>query len=334
MKIEVITTTDNTPKKTGFGSHSTCSEVVEALQRAGNIVRLTVCGCLDDLEAVVVRNPDLVVLAEKFFHNQNAEIIWFSEYFAHNKITFSGSDRETLKFDSDKASAKIHLANIKIKTARHFTALPKQFLSESSLPLAFPLFVKSIDAIASNGIDALSYVTNFTEFEAKVLSICALDGQPALVEEYLPGRDFTVAIICNSNGEMTMSSIEIVRQGDNQQDTDCSLQVMEPDDSDKVNELAKAAFLGLGLRDFALIDVRMNNYGQCFFMDADLVPNMAPTSSCFLRACKIANNLSYDQIICLMLKVFSTRVRGEKLHNNVLKQRSQHWPRASVTRGL
>lgn len=303
---------------------------MEALQRAGNVVRLTVCGCLDDLEAVVVRKPDLVVLAEKFFLIQNAENIWFSEYFARNKITFSGSDRETLKFDSDKASAKIHLANMRIKTARHFTALPKQFLSQNSLPLAFPLFIKSIDANTGNGIDDQSYVNNFAEFAAKVLSICTLDKQPALVEEYLEGRDFSVAIICNSNGEMTVSSIEILRHGG----TDGCLQVVDADDRHKVNELAKAAFLGLGLRDFALIDVRMNSYGQCFFMDANLVPNMTLASSYFLRACEIANNLSYDQVICLMLEEFSSRARGDKIHNKVLKQRNLHWPRASVTNGL
>jgi D-alanine-D-alanine ligase len=334
LNIEVITTTDNTLKKTGFGSRSSCVDLVESIQRAGNSVRLTVCECLDDLQAVVARKPDLVVLTEKFMPIKDAQKLWFSEYFALNKITFSGCDRETLKFDSDKASAKLHLANMRIKTARHFTALPKQFLSQGSLPLAFPLFIKSIDATNGNGIDDLSYVNNFAEFETKVLSICTLDEQPALVEEYLAGRDFSVAIICNSNGEMTMSAVEILRQGDKQQEADCCLQVVDPDDSHKVNELAKAAFLGLGLRDFALIDVRMNNYGQCFFMDANLVPNMTPTTSYFLRACEIANNLSYDQVICLMLEEFSTRARGDKIHNIVLKQRNLHWPRASVTKGL
>lgn len=302
--------------------------------RAGNSVQLTVCECLDDVQAVVARKPDLVVLAAKFMSIQNADNLWFSEYFSHHKITFSGSDYETLKFDSDKASVKIHLANMRIKTARHFTAFPKQFLSQSSLPLAFPLFIKSIDVTHGNGIDALSYVNNFAEFEAKVLSISTPNKQPALVEEYLPGRDFTVAIICNSNGDMTVSAIEVLRQGYIQGNTDGCVQIVNSDDSHKVNELAKAAFLGLGLRDFALIDVKMNHFGECFFMDAHLLPDMTTGSSCFLRACEMANNLHYDQVMGLMLTVFSARVRGEKMHHKVLKQRNQHWPRASVTIGL
>lgn len=332
MNIEVITTTNKTLKKSGFGSYSSCTEVVESMQRADNSVRLTVCELMDDLQAVVARNPDLVVLAEKSMPINNAENLWFSEYFARHKITFSGSDRETLRFDSDKASAKLHLANMRIKTARHFTALPKQFLSQSSLPLVFPLFIKAIDATNDNGIDEQSYVNDFAEFEAKVLAISTQNEQPALVEEYIPGRDFTVAIICNSNGEMTVSAVEVLRQGKKQADIDCCIQIEISDDRHKVIELAKAAFLGLGLRDFALIDVRMNNCGQCFFMDANLVPNMTIGSSYFLRAFEIANNLYYDQVICLMLEVFSVRTRGDKIHNKVLKQRNQHWPRASVSK--
>tara|TARA_R110000751_G_scaffold299347_1_gene410060 strand:+ start:163187 stop:164191 length:1005 start_codon:yes stop_codon:yes gene_type:complete len=334
LNIEVITTADNTLKKSGFGSHSSCADIVESMQRAGNSVRLTVCEVMDDLLAVVARTPDLVVLAEKFMVINETEILWFSEYFARHKITFSGSDRETLKFDSDKASAKLHLANMRIKTARHFTALPKQFVSQSSLPLAFPVFIKSIDANNNNGIDEFSYVSDFDEFEAKVLSIYTQNEQAALVEEYLPGRDFTVAIICNSSGEMTVSAMEVLRQGNQRPTADECIQVENPNDLHSVNELAKAAFLGLGLRDFALIDVKMNIYGQCFFMDANLVPNMATASSDFLRASVIANDLTYDQVICLMLEVFAVRTRGERIHNKVLTQRNLHWPRASVSKLL
>lgn len=332
LNIEVITTTNKTLNKSGFGSYSSCTDVVESMQRAGNAVRLTVSEFLPDLHAVVARKPDLVVLAAKFMAVKNAEDVWFSEYFASQHITFSGSDRETLRFDSNKASAKQHLANMRIKTASHFTAMPNQFLSQSALPLDFPLFIKSIDVDNDIGIDESSYVNDFEGFEAKLLSICTQGEQPALVEEYVAGRDFSVAIICSSNGEMTVSAIEVLRQGYTKSDIDCCIPIALSEDQHNVTQLAKAAFLGLGLRDFALIDVRMDHFGQCYFMDADLVPNMTSGSSHFLRACEIASDLSYDQVFCLMLEVFSVRARGDKIHKKVLKQRSQHWPRASVSK--
>lgn len=301
------------------------------MQRAGNSVRLTVCECLKDLQGIVNRKPDLVVLAEKFLA---VEDIWLSEYFSRYQITFSGSVRETLIFDSNKASAKTHLANLRINTANHFTAVPKQFLPQSPLPLDFPLFIKSNDPKYDNGIDEHSYVNNFSEFEAKVLSIYTQNGQPALVEEYLDGRDFTVAIICNSNGEMTVSAVEVLRHGYTQPDIDCCKQIQNRDENHNVIELAKAAFLGLGLRDFALVDVRMNHLGQCFFMNVNLVPNMASGASFFLRAFELANGLSYDQVICLLLEVFCNRARGDKIHNKVIQQRNQHWPRAVVSKSI
>ncbi|MBU3002018.1 D-alanine--D-alanine ligase [Paraglaciecola arctica] len=334
MNIEVITTNDPIQKKSGFGGHSSCNDIVASIQRTGNSVKLTVCESEEDLRAVVAREPDLVVLAQKFTATDHAEDIWFSEYFSKHKITFSGSDREILRFDSNKASAKIHLANMRIKTARHFTAVSKQFLSPSSLPLDFPLFIKSVDNNENNGIDELSYVKTFAAFETKVNSICSHSDQVALVEEYLPGRDFTVAIICNSTAEMTVSPMEVLRQANQYSSVSRCIKIEDPDVRHRVNELAKSAFLGLGIRDFGLIDVRMNNYGECFFMDANLVPNMTIESSYFLRACAIANNLSYDQVIGQMLNVLSSRARADKIHNKVLQQRSLHWPRASVSKLL
>lgn len=343
MNIEIIKTADNTLKEKGFGCYSSCLDVLKAVKRAGNIAQLTVCESLADLDAVVARNPDFVVLAAKYIPVKNGYNIWFSDYFSKKHIVFSGSDRETLKFDCDNGLAKIYLGNMGINTARHFTAMPKQFLSQDSLPLTFPLFVKSIDALNGNGIDDLSFVNTFAEFEAKVLSIYTLDDQPALVEEYLPGREFKVAIICNGNGEMKLSSMEmlpakyssdlrILGQKTLQQKTEIFIEGKLSDDSRKVTEFAKSVFLGLGLRGFGRIDVRMNKYGQCFFMKANLVPCMAFGTSYFPKACEIANNLTYDQVICLMIEECSNRAISEKTPKKVLKQRNLHWPLTSVAK--
>jgi D-alanine-D-alanine ligase len=345
MNIEIITTVNATLKETGFGLYSSCIDVLESIRRAGHIVRLTVCESMADLNDVVARNPDFVFLAAKYLPIQNAESIWFSEYFSKKQITFSGSDRQTLKYDSNKVLAKNHLDNMGIKTARHFTAIPEQFLSLEDIPFAFPLFIKPIDAANGNGIDDLSFVNTFAEFEAKVLSICTLYKQPALVEEYLAGREFTVSIVSNSKGKMMTSSIEIrppesskglriLGQEVKQQDTECLMAVGHSEDTRNINMLAEAAFLGLGARGFGRIDVKMNSQGQCFFMEANLVPGMTQNTSYFPRAHEIANNLSYDEVVSLMLEECSSRSITEKAINKTLKQRNRHWPKASVLETL
>ncbi len=210
MNIEIITSSNAKLKETGFGSPLACNNVLTALKLTGHAVIVAVCQTLADLQAVLVRKPDLVVLAAKYMPIADESDVWFSEYFENNNITFSGSGRETLKFDSDKVSAKNHLANLGIKTAKHFTAIPDQHQLEADLPFSFPLFLKPMDAANGNGIDDDSFVKNFSEFKAKVLFLYQIYQQPVLVEEYLAGREFTVAVIKSGSGNVSISAIEII----------------------------------------------------------------------------------------------------------------------------
>lgn len=327
MNIEIITTKNSNLKETGFGSHLSCMNVLESVERSHS-VKLTVCSTLDDLKEVVKRKPDIVFLAAKYMPIDGGDDIWFSEYFDDNNIIFSGSCRETLKYDSDKVLAKIHLNSIGIKTARHFTAIPGQFKNEDEFPFMFPLFLKPIDAANGNGIDNLSFVNNFAEFEAKVSSLYIAYKLPVLVEEYLGGKEYAVAIIKKSNGELITSAIEIlppesaiglrILGADVKKYDTASLKAISPDDSGKVTALAVAAFSGLGARGFGCIDVKMDVNGQCFFMEANLVPGMTLGSSYFPRAYEIANRLPYDEVVRLMLEECLERAVVEKKINQVL----------------
>jgi hypothetical protein len=57
------------------------------VSRAGNTARLTVCDSITDLDAVVARGPDFVLLVAKYIFIQSAENIWFSDCFLQNEIT-------------------------------------------------------------------------------------------------------------------------------------------------------------------------------------------------------------------------------------------------------
>lgn len=330
MRIEIITSPNNELKETGFGSHLACANILKSIEKMGHIVTLTVCTSLNDLDQIVKRKPDLVVLAAKYLPMESGDDVWFSEYFARNEITFSGSSRETLKYDSDKVLAKSHLNNAGIRTAKYFTAIPEQYQSEADLPFLFPLFLKPIDAANGNGIDDLSFVKNFIEFEAKVLSLYDLYKAPVLVEEYLGGKEFTVAIIKRYDGEMIISAIEIIAPestgglrilGETVKKFDTeNLKKIETSNIDNIKDLALAAFYALGIRGFGRIDLKMNDSGQCFFMEANLVPGMNLGSSYFPRACEIANEISYDEVVSLMLDECLGRVISKKELNNMRKQ--------------
>ncbi|WP_299178852.1 hypothetical protein [uncultured Neptuniibacter sp.] len=329
MNIEIITSRNSKLKETGFGSLHACDDVLGSIEGMGHSVLVTICETLEDLENVVRRAPDMVVLAAKYMPVEGRDDMWFSDYFEQNHITFSGSNRETLRYDSDKVSAKERLTNLGIKTAKYFTAIPDQYQSEEELPILFPLFLKPLDAANGNGVDDSSFVESFSEFREKVLSLYEIYKQPVLVEEYLSGREFTVAVIKNGSGKITISAIEIAPPESSgglkilgaaakMSDTE-TLKKIEPHDIASVNALAVASFQGLGARGFGRIDVKMDGLGVCYFMEANLVPGMNHGTSYFPRACEIENKISYDDVIKLILDESFKRVGVEREYNKKLR---------------
>ncbi len=322
MRIEIVTTPNKALKESGFGANKVCQGVLDAIKCLGHSVKLSSCITEDDLDEIVRRTPDLVVLAVKYLPVINDDDVWLADYFSRHGVNFTGSSRDVLKFDSNKVLAKTHLANNGVKTSAYFVAIPGQYKAESELPITFPLFIKPLDAANGNGIDDLSFVTNFSEYESKVASLYQAFKQPALVEEYLDGREFTVAIIKLANKKLLVSAIEIIPPESTgglrilgaQAKKDDSEELIKIGDNEtmcRVTTLAIDAFNKLGVRDFGRIDIKSNRSDECFFMEANLVPGMTYGSSYFPEACIKENEFSYDKVIELMLdgglgRAFST----------------------------
>jgi len=333
LKIEIVTTQNEDLNETGFGTLKACDSVFESIKRLGYEVKLNICQCKLDLESIVKRKPDLVVLAAKYISLQNRDNIWLSEYFSRYGINFTGSSRDVLKFDSNKISAKLYLANKGIKTARYFTAIPGQYRCTSELLIKFPLFLKPTDAANGNGIDDSSFVTNYSEFESKVLSLYRRFNSPILVEEYLDGREFTVSIINTSNNELIISPIEVIPPesknglrilGEKVKKDDLEeLKLIEDDEvKNKVIKLAIDSFLTLGVRDFGRMDIRSNTSGDYFFIEANLVPGMTYGSSYFPESFGIEHALTYDEVIQLMLESGLCRTKPNIPPNNYIQRAS------------
>jgi len=312
MYIEIITTPNEALKESGFGTLKACNSVLDAIQRMGYHARLNVCKTKDQLREVVKRKPGLVVLAVKYIPVKDEEDIWLADYFARHRINFTGSSRDVLKFDSNKVLAKTHLKNKGIKTANYFMAIPGEYKTENELPIMFPLFLKPIDAANGNGIDDLSFVTNFANYESKIVSLYNTFNQPILAEEYLEGSEFTVAVIKTSNEKLVVSAVEVIPPTSTNglrilgaqtkiDDSEKLIKITDNELKNRVTTLAIDAFNALGVRDFARIDIITNKRGECYFMEANLVPGMTYGSSYFPQACDIAHELIYDKVIELLL---------------------------------
>ncbi|KLN61907.1 hypothetical protein WH96_03965 [Kiloniella spongiae] len=302
--MAVVATNTEGNKETGFGSIDTCKAFYEALMESYQRVTFHEVATRASLDLIVRERPDLVVLCSKYLPETGGHPkIWFSEYFAAHDIAFTGSDRETLEFDSNKSKAKTVLLNNGIATAKFFLAHPDQFQSEDQLPLPLPLFIKPLDAANGNGIDENSIARDFESYRQKIAELFLAFGAKILVEELLPGREFTVAVLDNRNEATRMvMPLEIIPpencKGDRTLGCDAKkkndevLQLVEEPLVSEIKQLVGKAFSILGAQDFGRIDVKLDALGQPHFIEANLVPGMTPDSSYFPRACILNNTES------------------------------------------
>ena len=93
MRIEIITTSNEALKETGFGALKACSNVLDSIRRLGHNARLNVCETAADLRDIVNRKPDLVMLAVKYITVEHGDDIWLSDYFESYGINFTGTSR-------------------------------------------------------------------------------------------------------------------------------------------------------------------------------------------------------------------------------------------------
>jgi len=307
--IEVIIVKNEGLINTAFGSYETCEKLYKILLSKNRDTKMSLCTNEKDLQDVVDRNPDMVILTNKIMITENKKI-WLSEYFEIQNIVYTGSIKTSLQYDICKTAAKSQVSAHGIETARFFTAIPGQYKRVEELPIPFPLFIKPLESANSNGIDEKSFVINFSDFQTKVKSLYTIYKQPILIEQYLSGREFTVSII--KTDMLLIAPIEIVAPLKNDirilsknikdRNSETLKQITDMNIFKKVSDIALSSFGALGIRDFGRIDIKMDAQEKCYFMEANLTPGMTNGNSYFPRAFEICSRMKYDSVVFSMFR--------------------------------
>ncbi len=319
QRIEVVTTQTEGMKESGFGSQATCQGIVRVLARHYSSVNFVNALSIHDLEEIVRRTPDLVVLCVKYiFDDETGSVVWLSEYFGRRNILFTGSDFQTLDFDSNKRRAKTLLKNKGIRTADFFLARPGEHNSIDDIPLSFPLFVKPISAANGSGIDEFSIVHDFKSFKNRVAFVVHHFGKIALVEQVLTGREFTVSVLENGkNTPKLVMPIEIIAPANRMGNRILGHEVKTKNNEEirsvkgfqreQLVQFASTVFNALAVRDFGRIDIKLDAEENPNFIEANLVPGMTPNTSYFPKACLIDGGMSYDCVVLKMVELSLSR---------------------------
>jgi len=241
-------------------------------------------------------------------------------------LPYTASDPLTLNLCLDKARAKEILAYHGLPTARFRVLSAKNFSFNS---LHYPLMVKPLYEGSSIGIRDNSLARTRQEMKERVSWLLDTYREPALVEEYLPGREFTVAVLGNGDDARALPIVEIkfdsLPPGVNPIYSyeakwiwdDCShpLEIfdcparLDPGLREEIERICLEAYRVLRCRDWCRIDVRQDATGRPHIIELNPLPGVLPqpeNNSCFPKAARAAG-MTYNQLINAVLDIACRR---------------------------
>jgi D-alanine-D-alanine ligase len=272
---------------------STVEAVADTIASFGFDVSL--CEQDDEFHSRILKQePDLVAnIAEGrgSGRGREAQVPCFLESMS---IPFWGSDGVSMAVALDKLLTSRTLASegIPVPFSRSFRDAEELFALPGLFGLHSRYIVKPRFEGSSKGIFSDSVARSPEEAEERIRRIWRRYGQPALVEEYLPGEEVTVGIIGNDQpsvaGMMRISSVkpceEFLYSLEEKRNYLENIRYDGPDTippslQDQLGRLAVAAFRALELRDMARLDFRLDGDGIPRIIDVNPLPGLSPLYS-------------------------------------------------------
>ena len=324
-----------------WDDEETITAVERALRRLGQVIRLEANALFP--ERLRAARPDIVFnMAEGLRGvNREAHVPAICEFFG---IPYTGSDPFTLALCLDKARTKEMLAYHGVPTApftlvrteeeipallRRLKRAGGQAGRRAEAALRLPLFVKPVHEGSSKGITEQNYCQTPNEVEAQIAFLLERYAQPVLVEGYLPGAEFTCAVLGNGAGARVLPIVgmrfDALPEGalpvygfeakwlwDRPEHPleifDCPARI-DVELRSRIEEVTLHAYRVLACRDWSRIDVRLDAAGVPNVVEVNPLPGILPNpedNSCFPKAARAAG-MSYDELITTCVRLAAER---------------------------
>ncbi len=308
----------------------TIDAVAEALGAYGTVTRLEATA--EFPEQLRAERPDIVFnMAEgSGGKNREAHVPAICEYFG---VPYTGSDPLTLSLCLDKSRTKEILSHYGVATPSFVVVESGDAVSARWPALRYPLFVKPIHEGSSKGITERNLCQTPGDLATQVEFLLETYAQPVLIEEFLPGAEFTCAVLGNGQGARVLPIVGM--NFDALPDgalpvygfeakwlwdrPDAPLRIFDcpaaiPDPLRRTIEATTLrAYDALGCRDWSRVDLRLDAAGIPNVIEVNPLPGILPNpadNSCFPKAARAAG-ISYEALIqtCLTLAAERQGVR-------------------------
>jgi D-alanine-D-alanine ligase len=270
----------------------------------------------DDIEFLIAdlkkNKPDVIFnFIELFKDNSRLEmnVVGLLELLG---IPYTGASPLALANCQNKALTKRVLNSIRIKTPKF--KFVKCLEQDYSKGLNFPIIVKPAYEDASVGIENDSIVENQVQLDTRVDYVINFFLQPAIIEEFVEGRELNVAILGDKNPiVLPISEIDFKEMPDNLYNIVSYQAKWDPQHESyhktipscpaklpkriekKAEEIALKAFHAMGCRDYARVDMRLDKNNDLYVLEVNPNPDLTEGAG-FMRSAEAAG-YTYERML-------------------------------------
>jgi D-alanine-D-alanine ligase len=308
----------------------TIEAIANALSGVGDVIRLP--ADQDFPARLLDARPDFVFNIAEGLHGVNREshIPSICEFLG---IPYHASDPLALALTLHKGRAKEIMAYHGVPTAPFVVANTRADARNVNLP--FPLFAKPALEGSGKGITEKSICTSRAKLVQQVGDLLDVYQEPVLIESWLPGQEFTVAVLGNGKearclplvgmrwdalplGAKPIYGYEAKWLWDTPEHPldlfECPAKI-EKELARDIRAAALSAYRVLGCRDWCRVDVRCDAAGRPMVVELNPLPGILPNpqdNSCFPKAARAAG-MSYDELIQTVADIAWRRISGRTL---------------------
>jgi len=258
--------------------------------------------------------------------------IYMAEVLEKIGLPFSGCSNEVQNIVINKGKMKEVLLSKNVPTLR-FQVMKSE--GERLDPeLRFPVIVKPIARGSSAGITNKSVVHRDKELHEQVKFILDTFKEPALIEPFIEGREFSVGMLGNPpevfpiiepkheslpKDYYHIDSLEVKwlleeELGENY--FNCPAKV-EPKLKDRIEKVCLSAWEALDITDFCRIDLRADSVGDIYVLDINTPPGLIPPEISMTSYFPMAARVMGDDYETLLRKIISEGLKRYKLEDSI-----------------
>ncbi len=296
---------------------TTTQNLLEALSSLGyRVTKLAVRGNLEELEDILASLPP----KETFifnncdgFNGNNMGAVDVIRLIERMGFKHTGAAADSIERCIDKPKSKERLINFNVPTPR-YQVFER---AEGNFNLEFPVIIKPSVEDASMGIDLDSVVSDRDSMFHRIAYIVETYEQPAIVEEFVSGRELAVAMwgnepievlpIAEEDFSWVANPLERLLTYDSKWKIDSPYYQNIParvpanltrKETQAVKKAAESSFRAMGLHDLGRVDIRFNN-GIPYVIDVNELPDLSLEAG-FWNSAR-ATGITYPHMIAHIL---------------------------------